>query len=154
MMTGESVEHEASFASWYADVEPRLRAALVARYGPERGRDAAAAALAWAWEHWGESGDWESPVGLLYRVGQSKSRLRRQGWLSNDTRATPPDVEPALPEALARLPRQQRSVVVLVHGYDWTLAEVADLLGISKSSVQTHLERGMARVRQRLGVTA
>lgn len=153
MMTEEAVEGETSFASWYADVEPRLRAALVARYGPDRGRDAAAVALAWAWEHWDESGTWERPVGYLYRVAQSKSRRRRQGWLTAESRATPPDVEPGLPEALARLPKQQRSVVVLVHGYDWTLAEVADLLGISKSSVQTHLERGMARVRQRLGVS-
>jgi DNA-directed RNA polymerase specialized sigma24 family protein len=41
--------------------------------------------------------------------------------------------------------------VVLVHGYE-TLAEVAGLLGVSVSTVQTHLERGLARLRADLEV--
>jgi hypothetical protein len=41
-----------SFEAFVAEVEPRLRAALVALYGIEEGRDATAEALAYAWEHW------------------------------------------------------------------------------------------------------
>jgi hypothetical protein len=41
-----------SFEAFVADAEPRLRHALVAAYGFEEGRDAAAEALAYAWEHW------------------------------------------------------------------------------------------------------
>ena len=151
-MTEERVQREAGFASWYADTEPRLRAALVARYGPDRGRDAAAAALGWAWEHWDRTEAMANPVGYLFRVGQSKARSRRQGWLPAPAPDLPPSVEPALPEALAALPTRQRTVVVLVHGYGWSLGEAAELLGITKSSVQTHLERGLDRLRARLGV--
>lgn len=60
--------------------------------------------------------------------------------------------EPGLPAALAGLSDQQRMVVYLVHGLGWSLAEVAGLLEISKGTVQTHLERGMHRLRRELKV--
>ena len=65
-----------------------------------------------------------------------------------------PDVEPGLPSALAALPERQRIVVTLLHGYGWTMSEVADLLGTKKTTVQNHAERGMAKLRAALGVTA
>jgi DNA-directed RNA polymerase specialized sigma24 family protein len=40
----------------------------------------------------------------------------------------------------------------LVHGFEYTHQEVADLLGISRSSVQNHVERGLARLRTELEV--
>jgi RNA polymerase sigma factor (sigma-70 family) len=61
-------------------------------------------------------------------------------------------VEPALPQALQRLSERQRVCVVLVHGYGWTHQEVADLLGISPSSVQNHAQRGLARLRDAIGM--
>ena len=39
------------FEAFVTDVEPRLRSALVATYGVDRGREATAAALGKAWEH-------------------------------------------------------------------------------------------------------
>jgi RNA polymerase sigma factor (sigma-70 family) len=54
--------------------------------------------------------------------------------------------------ALARLSEQQRTVVVLVHGYAWRQAEVAALLEISPSTVADHLSRALARLRSELGV--
>ena len=65
-----------------------------------------------------------------------------------------PQVEPALAESLSRLPERQRTVVVLLHCFEWSMSEVAALLGVSKSTVQNHAERGMARLRRRLGVTS
>jgi ribosomal protein S11 len=41
-----------SYTGFVKDVEPRLRQALVARFGPEEGREATAEALAYGWEHW------------------------------------------------------------------------------------------------------
>lgn len=41
---------------------------------------------------------------------------------------------------------------MLVHGLEWTLGEVAELLGVTKSTVQTQAERGMAKLRKRIGV--
>ena len=53
--------------------------------------------------------------------------------------------------ALARLSERQREVVMLLHCFEWTLGEVADVLGMSKGSVQVHERRGMARLRKDLG---
>jgi DNA-directed RNA polymerase specialized sigma24 family protein len=39
----------------------------------------------------------------------------------------------------------------LIHGLEWTYREVAELLGVSKSTVQTQTERGMAKLRSDVG---
>jgi len=64
-----------------------------------------------------------------------------------------PDVEPELPRALGRLTERQRVCVALVHAFGWTHQEVADLLDLSRSSVQNHVERGLNRLRSEMGVT-
>lgn len=144
--------HE-SFEQFVFSVEPRLRRALTAAYGPDRGREATAAALAWAWEHRDRLPALESPVAYLYRVGQSQARRRklRVPWLRAEWHE--PWVEPELAGALADLTENQRVAVVLVHGYQWTLAEVADLLGVKVPTVQKHQERGLSRLRSRLEVS-
>jgi RNA polymerase sigma factor (sigma-70 family) len=63
-----------------------------------------------------------------------------------------PHVEPELPAAIAALPEKQRIVVTLVYAYDWTLSEVAELMGTAKTTVQNHAERGVASLRRTLGV--
>lgn len=143
-----------SFEGFVSAHESNLRNALVAAYGPDNGRDAAAAALAWAWEHWGRVQDMSNPAGYLYRVGQSKIRpwLRRPSALPAHDPGRMPDVEPALPDALASLSRKQRQVVVLMHAYDVPRQEVADLLRISPTTVDTHLSRGLHKLRTALGV--
>ena len=132
----------------------RLRAGLVAAYGPEVGLDAASEAMAYGWEHWDRLSSMANPSGYLYRVGQTAARRsRRRGPLM----PVPPieevrDVEPRLPEALAQLSESQRSCVMLVHAFGWPQTEVADLLGISVSSVRTHLARGLAKLQSSLEV--
>jgi RNA polymerase sigma-70 factor (sigma-E family) len=54
-------------------------------------------------------------------------------------------------EALARLPRQQRAVLVLRYCEDLPEAEVAEVLGCSVGTVKTHAHRGVAALRERLG---
>jgi RNA polymerase sigma-70 factor (ECF subfamily) len=147
-----------TFESFFRTAEPRLRRALGAAYGGAVGREAAIEALAWAWEHWDRVCGLDNPIGYLYRVGQSEAkRLRRRpraGPVERPAAAHAPDVEPGLAAALAGLSEQQRVIVVLVHGFDWTHQEVAELLGISRSSVQTHVERGMRHLRSSLEVSA
>jgi RNA polymerase sigma factor (sigma-70 family) len=63
-----------------------------------------------------------------------------------------PWIEPGLPSALEQLPDQQRTVVALLHGLQWSMSEVADLLGVSKATVQKHADRGLAKLRRKLGV--
>lgn len=144
-----------SFDRFIREAERRLSFALAAAYGPEVGAEATAEALAYAWEHWERLSDMDNPLGYLFRVGQSRSRkYRRRRPQIAPLPEVEPDrlVEPALLEGLRGLSRNQRVAVVLVEGFEWTQQEVADLLEISRSSVQKHYERGLARLRAVLEV--
>ncbi len=54
-------------------------------------------------------------------------------------------------QALTRLPRQQRAVLVLRYCEDLPETEVAKLLGCSPGSVKTHAHRGLRTLRELLG---
>jgi RNA polymerase sigma factor (sigma-70 family) len=143
-----------SFMEWAELVEPRLRRALTAAFGPQVGKEAAADALAHAWEHWGVVRVKDNPLGYVYGVGRNMARRsarRRPVLLPVDDQRLP-HVEPGLPAAIAGLAERQRVVITLVYGYEWSLSEVAELLGTSKTTVQNHAERGLARLRKSLGV--
>lgn len=141
---------EAEFSEFVVEVEPRLLRALVALRGAEAGRDATAEALLWAWANWEKVRSMANPAGYLYRVGRSRSRLRRPVPLASEPVASPPAEHSDLVAALRRLTHHQRAAVMLVCGCSWTYDEVATALGISKSSVGTHLRRGLERLRQEL----
>jgi RNA polymerase sigma factor (sigma-70 family) len=142
-----------AFEEFFRQTEPRLRRALVAAYGFEEGRDAAAEALAYAWEHWERLQSIANLPGYLFRVAQSRSRRRQPPALFDTSDWAEHQFEPGLPGALAVLSQRQRLAVVLVHGYGYTLREVSELAGIRQTTVQNHLERGLARLRNLLGVT-
>jgi DNA-directed RNA polymerase specialized sigma24 family protein len=146
---------EDSFTVFVRSVEPGLRRALTAGFGPEAGRDACAEALAYGWTHWDRVEGMENPGGFLFRVGQrwARQRVGRSWWLGG---AVPvfaePWAEPAFGPAWEKLSDRQRTVVGLIHGFDWSFGEVAEMLGVSKSSVQSHERRAMRRLRKALGV--
>ena len=150
---------EATFEGFVRVTEPRLRRALVATYGPQVGREAAVDALAWAWQHRDRLDTLDNPAGYLYRVGQTAARrLLRTRTLEVelfDDIGSPatagPDPEPALDGALRSLSEQQRAVVLLVHAYGWSQRDVAEMLGLSPSSVRNHLDRAMTKLQRRLG---
>ena len=97
-----------SFTEFVRCVEMRLQSGLIARYGRELGREAAAEAQAWAWEHWERVETMENPTGYLYRVATSRvRRLRRSGPFLPEVRSDRwPWVEPGLTGALRRVDRQ------------------------------------------------
>ena len=145
-----------AFSTFVVEVEPRLRRALTATFGPDVGRDAAAEALAYGWTHWDRIGVMDNPAGYLYRVGRDRGRAIPTrdyvgGWVDVSV-SEMPWVEPRLLFELANLPEQQRVVFMLIHGYEWTFSEVAELMDVTKSTVQTHEGRAMNRLRDRLGV--
>jgi DNA-directed RNA polymerase specialized sigma24 family protein len=142
----------AEFEAFVHDVEPPLRRALIAAYGFERGRDATAEALGWAWEHWDQAKDLDNKVAYLFRVGQSKSRDRKTPVTFERGDSSDPWFDPGLAPALGSLTEHQRVAVVLVNGFDWKLREVAELLNVGVSTVQSHLERGMRTLRNALEV--
>ena len=144
-----------AFSHFAKEIEPRLRQALIARFGPVAGREATVDALSYGWEHWSRLKNMRNPVGYLYRVGQTKARRALRS--SKPALPTPPAqhefwVEPGLTAALARLSERQRTTVLLIYSFEWTQQEVADFLGLSASSVQKHLERGMTKLRAALEV--
>lgn len=144
------------FDEFVRGVESELRDALSAALGSDVGRQATAEALGYAWEHWARVQDMDNPAGYLYVLGRDRGRRmlgqKRAVFLPVPDRKMP-WVEPGLPQALASLPEQQRVSVMLLYCFEWTMSEVADFLDVSKSTVQTHAERGMLRLRNLMGVT-
>jgi RNA polymerase sigma-70 factor (ECF subfamily) len=138
------------FTRFVREVEPRLRRALVTTYGPERGREATAEALAWAFENRQRLAGVRSPVGFLYRVGQSRSRSRLEGRSHEPSWFEEPWVEPSLARALASLPEEQRFAVFMVHVAGWTGRELGDVLGVRAGTIRKRVERGMAELRRQL----
>ncbi len=143
------------FDAFVDDAEPRLLLALVASLGQQKGLEATAEALAYGWEHRERLEPMDNPVGYLYRVGRSSARHR-----PSKARFMPvppnllPDVEPGLPAALRRLSERQRVVVVMVHAYGWSRTEAAETLGISLSTLDSHLQRGLTKLQRALGVSS
>lgn len=143
----------ASFVDFYADAEPKLRFAFAARFGAADGSEATAEALAYGWEHWDRIQEMDNPVGYLFRVGASRTRRirRKTPVLVEVSVGALPDVEPRLPQALASLSEKQRICVTLVSGFGWTHPEVAEVLSVSPTTVETHVRRGLEKLRRKLG---
>ncbi len=165
VMEGDDGTGDDAFGRFFAGAEPRLRRALVAGYGPNAGRTATIDALGWAWEHWDRIRTMRNPVGYLYRVGQTAARRaltgdERQRALARTVAsqgvavADPaPDDGLVLAPALRDLSLQQRTAVVLVHGYGLPLREVADTMEISVATVRTHVERALDHLRTAMEAT-
>lgn len=145
-----------TFEEFAAEAGIRLQRAFVAAYGTERGAEAVAEALGYAWEHWRRIRRMDNPIGYLYRVGQTRTRPRktpaRLRWDPASGATGDHLVEPGLLAAVSSLSEAQRVAVVLVHGYEWTLREVAELTGVTVSTVQTHVERALEKLRAELEV--
>lgn len=142
------------FQRFVADVRPRLVRAFVGHVGVGDAADAAAEALAYAFEHWDRVRAMDNPAGYLYRVGRSRIRHRRAPALPKPTALGIPDVEPMLIPALLALPESQRMAVWLVHACQWHYAEVAEAMHTSTSMVGNHVSRGMSALRRRLGASS
>ncbi len=146
---------EDSFTRFATIAAPRLNQALVS-VGGDAGRDAASESLLYGWQHWDRVSQMENPGGYLYRVGLSRmrrgQRRKRRVVYPEPRNGEVPWVEPKLPGALADLSRNQRATVVLIHGFGWTVREVAELMGVSAGTIQTHDERAMRKLRSALKV--
>lgn len=162
VLQGESVAEETvahvdtrdqAFTRFVKESEPRLSHALAAAYGPDVGAEATADALLWAWENWTKVETMKNPVGYLYRVAQSKARRYFRPTRLFPS-AAPAAVDSTLPVLLEDLSKNQRVATVLIHAYEYTEREVAEILGISRWSVRTHAERGLRRLQSALEVTA
>lgn len=150
----ESTTVEQAFAVFTDESGDRIRHALVAAFGPEVGTDAAAEAMAIAWEKWDRVSGRPNPAGYVFGIGRNVARKssRASRLFPEPEPNREPWVEPGLPHAISRLSEKQRTAVLLTSGYGWTFREVADFMDVGVSTVQAHVERGMAKLRNSLGV--
>jgi len=143
-----------AFTSFVEEAEPRIRQALTAALGSELAVEATADALAYGWEHWDRVKEMENPIGFLYVLGRNAGRrmFRRRPVLYEPPVEMIPNVEPGLVAAIAALPERQRVTVMMLFCFEWTMSEVADVLGLKKTTVQNHAERALVKLRRSLGV--
>lgn len=147
----------ASFDELLERVRARLLPVLWSRWGVEVGSDVCAEVEEYAWANRERLLRMENPLGYLYRVSQSRSR-RYARWTRRTTFPSRfPDVvheDPRLHDVLqllAAIDGDQRTCVLLVHGFGWSYDEVAELLGVPRTTVNNHVHRGLARLRSSIG---
>ena len=162
VMTGFDNDNDSSqrsldeFEKFARASEERLRIALTASFGVTDGRVAAIDALSWAWENWERVKKMSNPVGYLYRVGQTSARRIRPRPIripGDEVHVDAQRISPELVKAIGDLSDQQRTAVMLVHAFGWTVRDVGEVLDLAPSTVQTHSERALARLRATLEET-
>jgi RNA polymerase sigma-70 factor (sigma-E family) len=117
---------------------------------------------------WHQLRDPDNALAYLRRsvVNRSRSHLRHRSVVRGHAEREAPE-EPAsgadrtvddlarraiVLDALGRLPRRQREVLVLRYYLDLSEAEIADMLGISRGTVKSHASRGVATLRADLNL--
>lgn len=114
---------------------------------------------------WGRLRDADKALAYMRQavVNRSRSALRHRAVVERHARTTTvgdvtvegPSVggarRDAVREALLVLTDRQREVLVLRYYLDWSEAQIADVLGISRGAVKSHAHRGSAALRDLLG---
>ncbi len=143
-----------------------LLAVLVSVGDADTAQDLVAEAFARAWASWPTVCRHPAPAAWVVRTalnaGVSRWRRRRREVPVPDLTqvADPPaaggtasNVDPRIIAALLRLPARQRQVVVLRLFLDLDTERTAHALGIASGTVQAHLGRAMAALRDDLAPT-
>jgi RNA polymerase sigma-70 factor (sigma-E family) len=84
-------------------------------------------------------------------VVERHARTKAAGEVSVDGPTVGGARRDAVRDALRRLTERQREVLVLRYYLDWSEAQIADALGISRGAVKAHAHRGSAALRELLG---
>jgi RNA polymerase sigma factor (sigma-70 family) len=123
--------------------------------------DLAQDAFTAAYRHWDEVGLLDQPAAWVRKVvaNNAFSLLRRVKAEARALLRIRAVRVPELPAAstevwdeVRRLPRRQTETVAYYYLADLTMAEIAEILGCSKETVNTHLRRARATLARRLGV--
>jgi RNA polymerase sigma-70 factor (sigma-E family) len=160
--SGELDERFAAFVRSRGDHHVRMAALLTGDW--QAAEDLVQASLVKLYRAWPRLDTSEPPDAYLRRIIVN---TRRSWWRARWRREMPVEALPDVAslddvadrhavgalvrQALARLPRQQRAVLVLRYCEDLPEAEVALLLGCSVGSVKTHAHRGLRTLRELLG---
>lgn len=135
----------------FESVEPRLRHALIALYGPARGRAATVLSLHdLLARRVRPPHEGEPLLHVLFSHAQRHSSLLRTPPLFDRPPDALPWLEPEVAAALSFLSRDERVAAVLASGAGWTPEEIADLLAVSTEWASQLSERGIDRLEQAL----
>jgi RNA polymerase sigma-70 factor, ECF subfamily len=152
-VTGESA---AALEALYRERYPRFVATAAAIAGPEQAHDAVQDAFARALRARRAPADADGLERYVWRIvaNTAKDALKRRPEASLDEalalHAIDQARDPAIAEALRGLPPRRRAVVFLFHLADLSLAEIAELLGISQGTVSATLAQAREALRQAL----
>jgi len=122
-----------------------------------RAEDAAAEALARAYSRWDEiehlahRDAWVLRVAMNLALDQTRRKVPWLRVIRIDDRSDEAALRLALVAALGTLPKRQREAIALRYLTDLPEAEVAAALRVSVGTIKTHLHRGVASLRERLG---
>jgi RNA polymerase sigma-70 factor (ECF subfamily) len=150
------------FQEWYAAQYPTLLRSLILVTGHgDVAVEATCEAFARALERWDRVSAMESPTGWTYRVALNVARhiLRRarmEALLLRREQPLPPadDDRIDLRDAVAALPRRQRTAIVLHYLADLPQREVAAVMGVSEGTVAATLHAARRRLAAALGERA
>jgi RNA polymerase sigma-70 factor (ECF subfamily) len=141
--------------SAFASARPRLLRIAASLVGADGAEDVVQDTYITARARIGQLRDPAAIEAWLARIAVHRSfRIRRRGKRLQELlpavplpRWTPPPVgRLELHELVEALPPRQRAVVVLQHGYGYSLAEVAQLVGISHANARKISSRTRARL--------
>jgi RNA polymerase sigma factor (sigma-70 family) len=153
------------FAEFYREAKDEcLFAVLVSVGDRDTAQDLVAEAFARAWASWPKVSRHPAPAAWVVRTalnaGVSRWRRRRREVPVPDLSlvadqpaaggAAGDSVDPRIMTALLRLPARQRQVVALRLFLDLDTERTAQALGIAPGTVQAHLGRAMAALRDEL----
>ncbi len=132
-----------------------FRALVAVTRDHEEAADLLAEAYTRAWERWSTVSRHPARAAWVMRTAlnlhrDERRRLRRLARLPRRperAQASELPFDPAVMEALQRLPRRQRQVVALRILADLDTAAAADVLGIAPSTVAVHLHRALGTLR-------
>lgn len=146
------------FGEWYGAEHPRLIASLLLATGDvDLAREAVDEACARVLARWDRVSRMDSPGGYVYRVALNVAHRRRRRTALEARllarRPSDPDVPAPAGEAWAvvrELPPRQRTALVLRYVADLTEAQIADVMGVTRSTVSSTLADARAAVARRL----
>jgi RNA polymerase sigma factor (sigma-70 family) len=151
---GRDLTAEAGFVAFYRAHHPRLVASLLLTTGDaEVATDAVDEAFVRALARWDRVSAMTSPAGWTYRVALNVARRQfRRRQLERTLLArrrpgaeAPPGLDHAR-ELVADLPPRQRTAMVLRYVADLTEPEIAQAMGIRRSTVSATLAAARARL--------
>jgi RNA polymerase sigma factor (sigma-70 family) len=89
-----------------------------------------------------------------YQREKPMDPIRMQAFVSRSTAGSPANLteweRQRIEDALCVLSERERECYVLAHGECFSYEAIADMLGITKSSVATHIKRAQAKISERV----